>query len=260
MRSFPETKDEIIVYDKAEVSVGTGETESYDDAVFPEVIRRREIDLSKSEIQASRPKVILDYGCGGGWLSLKLFRWGFNVVGIDVSLNMVKNAKLVCPEADFIVADAVRLPFRESVFDCVIGISILHHLDDLKQACCDLKRVLLDQSKFVFMETNLLNPLSTFGRKFFPMEAHTKGEKQFTHAYLKTALNLADFNVEKCFALFFLAFPVARFSKIAKVNPPSSLVKKTYFFENVMEKLPMLRHLNSNIIAIGRVCQKNRLI
>lgn len=192
-------------------------------------------------------------GCGGAWLSLKLFRWGFNVIGIDVSSNMLRNAKLVCPGADFIVADAGRLPFKDAVFDCVIGIGILHHLDDLEQACGDLKRVLLNKSKFVFMEPNLLNPLSAVGRKLFPMEAHTKAEKQFTPGYLKKFLNLSDFSVERYFIMFFFAFPVARLFKIAGIKPHSSLIKMISLFENFMEKVPGMRYLNSNIVAIGTI-------
>jgi len=243
-------EDEIHVYDNAEVSYSIGETESYDAAFFPNVIRKRELEVIKQVLQAKRPKLILDYGCGGGWLSLLLLRWGFDVVGMDVSRNMVNGAKLVCHEAEFIVCDAMRLPFRDEVFDFLIGISILHHLN-LKNALNELKRISLARSLFLFMEPNSLNPLSAFGRKFFPMETHTRGEKQFTPQHLKTALNSANFDVERCFAFFFLAFPVARFSKIARVNPPSSLVKMTYLFENVMEKMPGIRHLNSTIVAIG---------
>jgi SAM-dependent methyltransferase len=242
-------EDEIQVYDRAKVSCFTGETDSYDTVVFPNVIRKREIELIKQVLQANMPKIILDYGCGGGWLSLLLLKWGFDVVGMDVSKNMVSNAKLICHEADFIVCDAMRLPFRDGVFDFIIGISILHHLN-LKHAFNELKRISLSRSVFLFMEPNSLNPLSAFGRKVFPMEAHTKGEKPCTPEYLKTALSLANFNVERCFAIFFLAFPAARFSKITGLNPPSSLVKMTYLFESVMEKIPGIRYLNSNIVAI----------
>ncbi len=243
--------DEKQVYDAAQVSSLTGETESYDDSIFPNVIRKRELELIKQVLKAEQPKFILDYGCGGGWLSKLLLKWGFNVVGVDISENMVKNAKLVCPEADFIVCDAMRLPFKEDIFDFVIGISILHHLD-IKKATDGLKRVSLPRSVFLFMEPSLLNPLSAFGRKFFPMEAHTEGEKPYTPGYLKSALSLAGFNVQKCFAMFFLAFPAARFSKIMQINPPNSLIKLTYFFEGMMEKLPGFNHLNSNIVAIAR--------
>lgn len=244
-------EDEVQVYDAAEVSRLTGETESYDNAFFPNVIRKRELELIEQVLKAEKPKLILDYGCGGGWLSMLLLKWGFRFVGIDVSKNMVKNAKIVCHDADFVVCDAMRLPFKEGVFDFVIGISILHHLN-LKWATNELKRTSLARSAFLFMEPSLLNPLSAFGRKVFPMEAHTEGEKPYTPEYLKTALSLAGFNVERCFAMFFLAFPVARFSRMTRLNPPSSLVRMTYLLEGVMEKMPGIRYLNSNIVAVAK--------
>src|SRR3990170_9140031 len=95
-------EDEMQVYNAACVSKLTGETESYDDAFFPNVIRKRELELIERVLRSERPKFILDYGCGGGWLSILLQKWGFSFVGMDISKNMVKNAKMVCPEADFI--------------------------------------------------------------------------------------------------------------------------------------------------------------
>jgi SAM-dependent methyltransferase len=244
-------QNEIDIYDDAEVSSSTGETESYDTAFFPNVIRKRELELIYEVLNIEKPKLILDYGCGGGWLSILLHKWGFKFVGMDISRNMVRNAKIVCHEADFVVCDAMRLPFRNNIFDYIIGISILHHLD-LKRATDELKRVSVYRSAFLFMEPSLLNPLSAFGRRVFPMEAHTEGEKPYTPNYLKTALNLAGFSVERCFSIFFLAFPAARFSRIIGFNPPSSLVKLTYLFEAVMENAPGLRTLNSNIVAIAK--------
>jgi len=148
----------------------------------------------------------------------------------------------------------MRLPFKNNVFDFAIGISILHHLD-LKRSTEELKRISNRRSAFLFMEPSLLNPLSAFGRRVFPMEAHTEGERPYTPNYLKKALNLAGFNVERCLSIFFLVFPAARFSRITRFSPPSSLVKLTYLFETIMEKAPGLRTLNSNIVAIAK-CEK----
>ena len=245
-------EDEIHVYSRAKVSRLTGETESYDNTFFTEVIRKRELELIEQVVTAKRPKFILDYGCGGGWFSKLLLKWDFDFVGVDVSKNMVRNAKIICHEADFIVCDAMNLPFKDDVFDFVIGVAILHHLD-LKRATDELKRISLFRSTFLFMEPNLLNPLSAFGRKVFPIEAHTEGEKPFILEYLKLALGLAGFYVESCFAIFFLAFPVARFLRIMRFNSPYSLVKLAYFFEYVMEKMPVIRSFNSNIVAMGTI-------
>jgi SAM-dependent methyltransferase len=246
-----DTENEIEVYDDAKVSPLTGETESYDAAFFPNVIRKRELELIQEVLQSNRPGRTLDYGCGGGWLSSLLGKWGLEFVGADVSRNMVRSAKVLCRNADFVVCDAMRLPFKQGSFDFIIGISILHHLD-LKRATDELKRISVSRSAFLFMEPSLLNPLSAFGRRVFPMEAHTKGEKQYTPTYLKTALSQAGFEIEKCFAMFFLAFPVARFSRMTRLSPPTVLVRFTYFLEGVMERIPAIKYLNSNIVAIAK--------
>lgn len=243
-------RSEIKVYDKAEISLN-GETVSYDATFFLNVIRKREIELIERVLQTKRPKVILDYGCGGGWLSLILSHWGFDVVGVDASKSMVRRAKLVCHEAGFIICDAMRLPLRDETFDCIIGIAILHHLN-LKRALRELRRVSLARSRFLFMEPNLLNPLSAIGRKLLPTELHTEEERPFTPGYLKTALELADFTLERYFAIFFLSFPIARLSKMTHVTLGLSSVRIISSLESVMEKLPGIGHLNSTIIAVGK--------
>ena len=248
-------EDEMQVYDSTLVSRLTGETESYDNEFFPNIIRKREQELIEKIVSSESPKLILDYGCGGGWLSILLQKWGFKSVGIDISRNMVQNAKIVCPNADFIVCDAMRLPFKVDVFDFVIGKSVLHHLE-LKRATNELKRISLSQSVFLFMEPSLLNPLSAFGRRVFPMEGHTEGEKPYTPEYLRTSLILNNFTVEKLFSIFFFAYPAARFSKITKLGPPRSIVFLAYLLESFFEKMPGLRYLNANIVILARSSKK----
>jgi SAM-dependent methyltransferase len=246
-------ENEVQVYEDVDVSFSTGETESYEETFFTEVIRRRELDFIKQVLKAEKPRLVLDYGCGGGWLSRLICKWGFEVVGIDLSKRLVRVAKFVCREGDFVVCDAMRLPFKDGAFDFIIGISILHHLPKLSMAFSELKRVSASHALCLFMEPNLLNPVSAFGRKFFPMEAHTKGEKQFTFGYLETALNLADFKVERYFAIFFLSFPIARFLKIAHTRLPLWLAKIIFLFETFTEKIPGVRCLNSNIVALAKL-------
>jgi len=243
-------EDEVEVYDNVVVSCVTGETESYENTFFINVIRKRELDFIKRVVQERKPMLVLDYGCGGGWLSRLMRKWGFEVVGIDLSKKLVKIAKFVCHAGEFVVCDAMRLPFRDDVFDFVIGISILHHLPNMSLAFRELRRTSLPSAEFLFMEPNLLNPFSAFGRKFFPMEAHTTGEKQFTFGYFKSALLLAGFEVERYFAMFFLSFPIARFLKIMRMKLPLWLVKIFSLFEAFTEKAPVFRFLNSNIVAL----------
>jgi len=244
--------NEIDVYDKSKVSIDTGEIEEWDDAIFPNVIRKKLVALIKVRLQSANPKVILDYGCGGGWLSALLSEWGFNVVGVDISALLSKNAKFVCPKIDFVVCDGERLPFRNAVFDYVVGISVLHHLN-LKRSCSELKRILINKADFIFEEPNLLNPFSAIGRELFPMKPHTKGEKPFIPRHLKTALRESGFCFREIRYLFFMAFPFSRLFKIANMKPKIWMVKLVFLLENMTEKTPLIRHLNSSMVIVGKI-------
>jgi ubiquinone/menaquinone biosynthesis C-methylase UbiE len=244
--------NEIEVYDKSQVSVNTGEIEDWDEAIFPYVIRKRIIDLIKVKLHAVEPKIILDYGCGAGWLSISLSKWGFEVVGIDLSAHLIKNAKLACPKAEFVICDCEKLPFRNAVFNLLIGISILHHLN-LKRSLIEIKRVLLNEADFIFEEPNLLNPFSGIGRKLFPMSTHSKGEKPFIPKHLKTTLNKLDFKFIGINYLFFIAFPVSRILKVTKIKLPFFMVKIFSLFERIMEKMPYIKQLNSSLVIFGKI-------
>jgi ubiquinone/menaquinone biosynthesis C-methylase UbiE len=233
-------ENEIQVYENVEVSCSTGETKSYEETFFTVVIRRRELNFIKQALHDEKPKLVLDYGCGGGWLSRLICKWGFEVIGIDLNRRLVRIAKSVCRKGDFVVCDAMRLPFRDGTFDFIIGISILHHLPKLSMAFSELNRVSTFQAVCLFMEPNSLNPVSAFGRKFFPMEAHTKGEKPFTFGYLKVALGLAGFTVEKYFALFFIAFPIARLLKVTKMKPLYGWLRQFCYLRMLWKKCLLL--------------------
>ncbi|MFX0132584.1 MAG: class I SAM-dependent methyltransferase [Candidatus Hodarchaeota archaeon] len=244
-------KNEIQIYSKVRVSEISGEIDDYEDSIFQNVIRNREIFLIQNELCVAKPKLILDYGCGGGWLSLLIYNWGFNVIGIDVTAYLLKKAKITCPNVDFIISDAEKLPFKNTIFDFIIGISILHHLD-LINSCKELFKVSCKGSKFIFMEPNVLNPLSAIGRKLFPMNTHTKGEKGYYIKNLLKMLSFLGYHIDKYFMLFFLTFPVARFFKIINKKPHISLLKMISLLEKCMEKIPIINHLNSTIIIVGK--------
>jgi len=163
-------KDEVDVYDRAKVSADTGEIEDYDVVVFQNVIRRREIDLIRSEFQAVKPRRILDYGCGGGWMSRILSSYDCEVVGIDISCSLIDSAKRSAPKASFVVGDCMNLPFRDGTFDAVVSIATLHHLD-FKKGLEQVRSVLKNRGLLILMEPNKLNPLSSIGRKLFPMKS-----------------------------------------------------------------------------------------
>ena len=73
---------------------------------------------------------ILDLCCGTGQLAQELTARGYQVVGVDISSEMIELARLNAPNAEFIVQDARDFYFPES-FDCVVSTydSLNHILD-----------------------------------------------------------------------------------------------------------------------------------
>ena len=52
---------------------------------------------------------ILDLGCGSGFQSKQLFEAGLEVVGLDLSLGMIHEAKKRVPKAKFVVGDITKM-------------------------------------------------------------------------------------------------------------------------------------------------------
>lgn len=244
-------KDEIDVYGQAKVSVDTGEIEDYNVVVFQNVIRRRENELIKSELQAVKPKRILDFGCGGGWLLRVLASYDYEVVGIDVSRSLISSAKRAAPLANFIVGDCMNLPLREGAFDAVLSIAALHHID-VKRGLKEVRRVSKNPCAVMLIEPNKLNPLSAIGRKLFPMETHTMGEEPFIPAQLRSHLEQQGFKVKLVRYLFFFSFPLARMLKLLNSPPiPRFLVHMVDAVERMFEHLCILKSLNSTIVVLA---------
>jgi len=69
---------------------------------------------------------VLDLGCGNGRFYEKLREQ--NYTGVDNSERLIEIAREKYPEADFKVASALELPFRDEEFDRIYSLAVLHHL------------------------------------------------------------------------------------------------------------------------------------
>lgn len=85
-------------------------------------------------IQKLIPKTttILDVGCGEGKLMEEIKRKGQSIVGIDLHLPSIKEAKSLGIFDDVIICDALFLPFTSKTFDVVICSQVIEHLPKIK--------------------------------------------------------------------------------------------------------------------------------
>jgi ubiquinone/menaquinone biosynthesis C-methylase UbiE len=107
----------------------------YDDWVFGrglfEARHRPEWDEERARLEETvaelPPARTLDVACGTGWLTVHLRG---EVVGLDASDSMLEIARERVPGAEFVVGDALALPFDDGSFDRVLTGHFYGHLEE----------------------------------------------------------------------------------------------------------------------------------
>lgn len=89
---------------------------------------------------------VLDVGCGPGFFEVMLGREGHHVTGIDITENMIseakENVKAAHLTADLMTMDCHNLKFEDETFDLIICRNLTWTLDDPRKAYKEWLRVL----------------------------------------------------------------------------------------------------------------------
>lgn len=99
---------------------------------------------------------VLDYGCGAGENSVLIASHGGEVIGIDISPDLLSLAEKRMElhgitGCEFRTGSAHDLPLADGSVDTVFGMAILHHLD-LKLASAEVYRVMKNGGRAIFLE------------------------------------------------------------------------------------------------------------
>ncbi|MDO8538554.1 MAG: class I SAM-dependent methyltransferase [archaeon] len=131
-------------------------------------------------------KYFLDAGCGIGRNSVKLSKKGAIVTGIDISSEMVKQAKLRLKEkklkAKFKIGSLEKLPFKDKLFDIIISSSVIDHIKDLSNVFSEFSRTLKPSGILVIAGPHPLADLKIHAALF---EKNNKRYviKEFSHSF-----------------------------------------------------------------------------
>jgi 2-polyprenyl-3-methyl-5-hydroxy-6-metoxy-1,4-benzoquinol methylase len=86
---------------------------------------------------------ILDLGCGTGWLTAILGRFG-PTTGIDLSRTVIRTAQNYHPDVRFIAADFSDLHQADETFDVVVSQEVIEHV--------------IDQARYLDLAAHFLQP------------------------------------------------------------------------------------------------------
>lgn len=107
--------------------------------------------------------LILDVGCGAGFLCNDLAQKGYRIKGVDISEESLDVARKYdsTKKVEYIRGDAYELPFDENSFDIVSCLDFLEHVERPQDIIHEISRVLKPGGLFFFhtFNRNLLSDI-----------------------------------------------------------------------------------------------------
>lgn len=137
--------------------------ERYDDwfrTPIGQVVRRVEGDLVNEMLMPGPGEHLLDAGCGTGLFTLDFLNAGAAVVGLDVSVPMLRAAVAKARGCPFsaVAGDMLRLPLRDGSFDKTVSVTALEFIAEGRGAVAELFRVTRPGGLVVVATLNSLSP------------------------------------------------------------------------------------------------------
>ncbi|MDD5583470.1 MAG: class I SAM-dependent methyltransferase [Candidatus Omnitrophica bacterium] len=207
---------------------------------------RRRADMIISGAGLHRGVNVLEIGCGTGIFTEMFARTGSRITAVDISGELLKKAK-----ARLNLYDRVTFlegPFEtsdiEGAFDCVVGSSVLHHLD-VDAALAKIYALLKPGGTVAFTEPNMLNPQVFLERKL-----------KFLHKLFSYVSKdeTAFFRFKFCKALKAAGFTGITILPFDWLHPrtPRFLVKTLLSLGNCLEKIPLVKELSGSLYICAR--------
>ncbi|SRR5258706_185519 len=186
---------------------------------------------------------VLEIGCGTGLFTQKFFdATQAEITAIDISQDLLDEAKKNLPQVNFKKDDAMNLSFADETFDVVFGSSILHHLD-FEPALKEIFRVMKKGGRMIFAEPNMLNP-QIFVQKNIPFIKKWLGDSPDETAIVRWSfrrkMEKQGFTAVKIFPYDFL-----------HPSTPEFLIPLVQGTGKVVEKIPVLNEIAGSVIIYG---------
>lgn len=105
--------------------------------------------LAHSNLHGKRT---LEIGCGSGRVTTMYANDAWQVIGVEPEIEAVYKAAQAVPDASFICASGMNLPFAANSFDVVLFTLSLHHHPDCLAALDEAQRVIAQDGLIIVLE------------------------------------------------------------------------------------------------------------
>jgi ubiquinone/menaquinone biosynthesis C-methylase UbiE/uncharacterized protein YbaR (Trm112 family) len=196
---------------------------------------------------------LLDIGCAQGRSTFKFMDLPINILGMDISKKLIRQAIRRYREggfsakATFIAGDASRLPVANACLDFVLIYGVLHHLPDPGRTCKEVGRILKNGGVYFGSENNVtvFRKLFDLLQKIFPIWSEVAGpealisKKFLTESFCDTGVRLTTRT-----SVFLPPHVVNFFS----LNAAHRMLRRT---DALLGKIPFLKSNGGLIIVRG---------
>ena len=144
--------------------------------------QKAKIDITLHHMNLSKESVILDAGCGTGFLFKYINEKVKILVGIDSSSRILKEAQKLAkplPNAHLILADVDLMPFPKGAFDRVFALTLLQNMPNHLWTLSELERVAKDAAIFAVTVFKKCNEYQHFGQTNFIALLNKAGFRAF---------------------------------------------------------------------------------
>jgi ubiquinone/menaquinone biosynthesis C-methylase UbiE len=174
---------------------------------YPQLVLGSARRLLNEMVKNLKSGLILDAGCGKGWVSLELTKKGFKVVGIDLSDERISEAKALFESENIhvplIKASLTNLPLKDTTFNSVISFHVIEHILNVGLAFSELSRVIArDGSLYLtvpngFGSSEIINDivLPAIWNRFARRGIEHKHVQKFTVNNIKTLAEYYHFKI-----------------------------------------------------------------
>lgn len=187
----------------------------------------------------------LEIGCGTGVFLERAARSGAEIVGIDLSEDLLAQARARLDGVASVTlhrGNAEQMPYPEACFDVVYGSSVLHHLD-LDAALRDVFRVLRPGARAVFAEPNIVNPQVALmfhlgmTKRYFGVSPDEMAFSRFRAARALREAGFRDISVRP-YDFLHPATPVPWIDAVSRLG-------------ETLERIPLLREIAGSLLIRG---------